>query len=285
MASKLYQNAVAALGPNAAARQAAREKIARAPVEDSANQSGQAVARMVQTEHQLSDDPRTAEPELMKLLLACLSSMRWPAEAQAFARAYGLASGLFRLRGRPIQSSPDVLFRYCNGPGLIRKICDELEAADSEFAEVLRQFVERASNGTGSWADAIDFLRTPEVWQELPREAINVSGTPSVFVTFDAGQTTDRNNAEGMHRALALWKPKSECFIELRYPADQVEELRFPTLADAGWFRYFHSVEPGTPHGLTKPHDQNLAKQPEAVHEPRTLSVLTTPRDVRLIGP
>jgi len=129
----------------------------------------------------------------------------------------------------------------------------------------------------------VDFLKETDVWDDMPFDRVGVSGSESVFVTFDAGQQTERDDADWMRAALALRKERHDCFIELQYRGDAVDALLFPTLADAGWFRYFRSVGSDSDHGLTAPHNPHMPAQPEAVHPPAMMAVLDSPDSLRLV--
>lgn len=285
--SELYARAREALGSAKADWDQTAEQMERVDGPDVKNQSGSDAVRMIRTEQQLSDDPKSAAPELMKLLLACLASVRWPNDPMAFAQAYGNVMGIFALLGQPIRFSPDALYRYCNGPGLLRAVSDALRTTRPNFAQRLDQLIHAAASGTAgvSWDTVMDFVTTSEVWHAIPLDEVPLSRAASTFVTFDASQPAKRESARWMHSALALWKPVTECFLESQYGTDHAGDLRYPTLADAGWFRYFRSAEPTEPHGWTNPHDAALPPQPEAVHGSGSLGALQSADDLRVLSP
>jgi len=193
----------------------------------------------------------------------------------------------FALRGSRIRSSPTTLYRYCNGPGLLRAVSTVLESTSPNLARRLEQLIGDAANGgSGVSSDRVmEFITSPEVWSVLPRKHVPLSLGKSTFVTFDRSQGANRQSSAWVHSALALRKPRDDCFIESRYTPDPVEPLHFPTVADAGWSRHFYSAEAEAPHGWTRPHDASLPPQPEAVHRSAGLAVLDAPSDLRLLPP
>ncbi|MBC8443298.1 hypothetical protein H8D79_01085 [PVC group bacterium] len=284
MASKLYQNAVATLGASASAWQAAHEKIEHAPAEDSENQSGRVIVDMIEGEHQLSTNPGEGEPGLMAELLTQLAAVEWPKRSAAFTKAYEAALRSFALKGPATKFRPDVLFRYCNGPGLMKRLLTALRGSRSAARRRLALLISSALNGRDgvTWTRVVEMLKAEPVWRSLPKGEAKLSGGDSVFVTFDHGQHTERDDARWLHEALALWKPLGPCLIEVRYGLEKAGDLHFPTLADAGWFRYFRSAEPTQDHGWTRPRS-GTARQPEAVHGQKTLDVVASPDDIRLV--
>jgi len=162
-----------------------------------------------------------------------------------------------------------------------------LETRAANYAQKLDEKIAAAHNGAAgvSWDTVLEFVTSPDVWNALPLEEVPLSRARSTFVTFDAGQRVHRDSAGWMHTALALWKPRQDCFLQSQYAPNLDRPLRYPTLADAGWFRHFQSAEPAEPHGWTRPHDSALPRQPEAVHKPSRLKALESPRDLRMVPP
>ena len=234
------------------------------------------------TEHRLSRDPNAADPGWLTDLIKGLSAVAWTASATRCAGEYEDVAAPFRCRGQAIGASPSLLLRYCNGPGILRRMAAHLPAG---LGDELRQLIDHANDGTQpeTWQDVLDFVCEPDVWNALARGQVPMSGCPSVFVTFDAGQHTDRDDSEWIHAALAFWKPATTCFLEIRYSPDHVSALLYPTLADAGWFRYFRSAATDEPHGWTRPHDDACDPQPEAVHESASLLTVVSPKDIRQV--
>jgi hypothetical protein len=110
-----------------------------------------------------------------------------------------------------------------------------------------------------------------------------------VFATFEHEAGAPRHDAAELSRALALplWQsPRTgmEILFELSYATDDVEDHRFPTVADARWLHLFRPApeqEPdGTVHascyGWTEPLGPYPA-QPEIVHDNAPLQVLSGP--------
>jgi len=286
--SDLYRAAVAKLNATerkAWADTARRMKKVKGP--HPVNQSGRDAVFQVMSERQLSSAPQAAEPSLMTGLILAMANAAWPnpADAVSYEAMHKEITRPFRLKGQRIRSAPAVLIRYWNGPGTLGYLIQSAENSGCEFAGELRELFRAADDETRpeTWHDVVDFLKETDVWEDLPLSEVAMSGSASVFVTFDAGQHTERDDADWMHAALALWRGRHDCFIELHYQRDAVDALLFPTLADAGWFRYFRSVGTDSDHGLTAPHGPDMPAQPEAVHPPAMMTVLDSPDRLRLV--
>ena len=197
------------------------------------------------------------------------------------------------LQGQPLRGKPAELRRYCNGPGLFKAIARALRRNGNEDdADELEALIREAERGTpgATWGAVTDYLGEPEVWDAARGCDIALSGCESTFVTFDArGAPLRKDSARWMHAALALWIPMSSCSIELRYRRRKGDELRFPTFADAGWFRHFRGAPLGAPHGWTHPHltglDPPPSPQPEAVQARPTLARVEKAEDLRVMLP
>jgi hypothetical protein len=258
---------------------------------DPHNESGESVLAMIQSEHQLSRDPGSADAEWMGRLLAELFAVNWTDLPSGVARSYERLVRQFAQKGPSIAAKPPLLFRYVNGPGIFGQIRKALETAGSTaFAEELNRLITTAHNGSGrTWKDVLTFIQEDPVWTAIPHDRVRLSGHHSTFVTFDLDGSSKplQGSAAKMHAALALWKPVNACFVELRYRPEPSEVLRFPTLADAGWFRFFWSAPSGEPYGWTRPHDVTLGPRPEAVHDDPapTLARIERPMDIQVLPP
>ncbi len=288
--SRLYQNAIAALGASRAQWEAAAQRIAAVNGPDAANQLGSEILRMIEAEEQLSADPMKAEPALMSQAIAALAASAWPAGAVEFQREYESVTDAFRLSGQRISVSPRTLYRYLNGHGFLERLADALHGTNDILAERLEKLIRQAleQRSHGAWNGVIEFLRAPHVWAILVSQGIPLSERRGLYVTFDLDAPRERSSARWLHAALALWLPLDDCFLELRYPVSDADVLRFPTFADAGWFRHFACAAPAEPCGWTRPHgtvDPRPDRQPEAVHETPTLDRLSSSDHLRAVPP
>jgi hypothetical protein len=244
---------------------------------------------IIETENQLSADPASADPALLAEALSLLGAVAWPADVGGVCRAYGAAVAPYALHGKPVASRPAVVFRYVTGAGFWKQIVAALRnSREDTLASELDDLVTRAERQPAetTWDEVVEFATDPGVWSVLDRAAVRLGGGASAFVTFDAGQPVQRESSAWLHAALALWRPWNPRFAEVRYATSSADTLRFPTLADAGWFRWFRSAAVGEPHGWIRPHpplDSVADRQPEAVHETPTLARLQSPADLRIV--
>jgi hypothetical protein len=291
--SKLYENAVAALNEKASAWEAILSHIENTQTVRYGT-SGQDISRIIQTEHQLSDNPQNAEPTIMKDLLLELTDTSWPPPEQtdACATLYIRIVEKRQLYGRPIQFEPDIIYRYVllySNSLFIKKIIDSLEkSGEADRADELRRQMQEIANRSVaiSWGLLLDSIKDYSTWTKLIRAEIQISGARTAFVTFDSqGVSTQRRSARWLVAALVLpWRPSppETSMIEFKYHRKSNDRLLFPTLGDAGWWKGFRSAEPGEPHGWTFPSDPTL-RQPEAVQDSPTLALLTSPNDMNLV--
>jgi hypothetical protein len=292
--SRLYENALSSLGAALAQWHATAQRIAAVSGPDPQNQSGGEVLRMIEAEEQLSAHPANADPVLMTQALDALAATSWPASPTEFQKAYETAIEQFRLHGRPIRLSPRTLYRYLNGraaSGFLQQLAKALRAAGRKaHARRLDTLIGDAATQRpdANWDRVIEFVRNPKVWPILLGQEVPLAPRRGMFVTFDLDTPTVRGSARWLHAALALWLPLDDCFLELRYPTTAGELLRFPTFADAGWFRHFVGARVGEPCGWTRPHksiDPAPDRQPEAVHATPSLDRLSSPNDLRAVPP
>lgn len=291
--SRLYENAVAALSEKASTWEAILYHIENIQT-DRYGTSGQDISRIVQTEHQLSDDPQNAEPAIMRDLLSELADATWfePEQIEACAMLYIRIVEKRQLCGRPIRSEPDTIYRYVllhSNSSFIKSIIASLEkSGEADRADELRrQMQEIAGRSVAvSWELLLDSIKDYGIWTKLVRAEIQISGVRSAFVTFDyPGISTQRRSARWIVEALVLrWRPSppETSMIEFKYSRKPNDRVLFPTLGDAGWWKGFRSAEPGEPHGWTFPLDQALM-QPEAVQDSLTLAHLSNPNDMNLV--
>ncbi len=284
--SQLYKNAVARFtDPRKWQDTSAQIALVKGP--NPLNHSGAAIVEMIQTEHQLSPDPTSGDPAHLHPLLTELCSLDWTLPPKEIEKHYRNTMDSFTLRGRPLAKVPSKLFRYLNGPAVFSRICDVLQAAGhSAIAATIRRDYARARRGDPSvtWDHILRLVQDKHVWGLFPRKNLRLSGGKATFVTFDdPSHPFPRNSAEALHRALALWKFREPCFVEVIIFPRSIHVLQFPTLADAGWFRYFKSALPSEAHGWTKPHDLSLPRQPEAVMDSPTWADIDDPTHLRIV--
>lgn len=284
--SQLYDNAVNALGSRRASWKALEQRIGAIRGPERPNEDGPDVVEMIRTEHQLSDDPTQALPSPMSGLLGDLCGAAWPSDAMGFRDTYNGVVRQYALRGQPIAADPDRAYRYLNGPAVFQKgIRPALPNVVRDSLGPLMDAAERTNRAT-TWQDVLVEVAKPVVWDAFDRQAVPLAapGMPSMFVTLDdPGHSINRNSATKVHAALALWKPRSDCFVEARLAPRADKPLKMPTFADAGWFRFFRSAGVGEPNGWTRPHDPGLPPQPEAVREPAALAELQSSQDLRIL--
>lgn len=291
--SRLYDNAVAALSDRASTWEAIRAHIENIQ-SDRYGTSGQDISRIVQTEHQLSNNPQSAEPAIMRDLLLELADATWPKPEQyeACATLYVRIVEKRQLSGKPIRFEPDTIYRYVllySNSLFIKSIINSLEqGGEVDRADELRRQMQEIANRSVavSWERLLDSIKDYGTWTKLTRAQIRISGTHSAFITFDCpGKPTQRRSAQWLVEALVLpWRPLplETSMIEFKYPRRSGDALLFPTLGDAGWWKGFRSAEPEEPYGWTSPPDLVL-RQPEAVQDSPTLVLLTNPNDMNLV--
>ena len=291
--SRLYENAFVALSDKASTWEAILSHIENIQT-DRYGTSGQDISRIVQTEHQLSDDPQNAEPAIMRDLLLELVDATWPEPEQieACATLYITIAEKRQLCGRPIRFEPDTIYRYVllySNSSFIKSIIASLEkSGEADRADELRRQMQEIANRSVavSWELLLDSIKDYGTWTKLIRAEIQISGARSTFVTFDChGISAQRRSARWLVEALVLpWRPSppETSMIEFKYPRKSNDKLLFPTLGDAGWWKGFKSAEPGEPYGWTFPPDPTL-KQPEAVQDSPTLADLSNPDDMNLV--
>ena len=282
--SQLYTNAVNSLGPDLASWEQTAQLINAVVGRDPRNQNGSDTLDIIQSEHQLSSDPPNADPVLMREVLLALANASLPASDGPFGRVYEQVIAQYALNGLPISSRPAMLFRYLGRPGVFELVADAMENAGAySAARVLRRMVSDARNGRRTWDAVVRFLRRSAIWNSFPRSQVYLCGREAMFVTFEGSDSLPRTSAVAAHSALALWQPCNTCFLEVRYAPQPGDDLLYPTLADAGWFRYFRSAPATEPHGWTRPHDPQFPPQPEAVQRRVTFDRLASPDDLRAL--
>jgi hypothetical protein len=287
--SELYRKAYAALGSDRAAWDEAAGRISTAPVSKPRNEDGPDVLANIRDEQQLSDDPDRAEPALLVALLLALSQVRWPTSAVAFKERYERTVRGWRLKGRPLLQRPAQVYRYINGPGIFLAVVAAFREADlDDLAEELTEACERAADAADplTWDGVLALLQDRRLWDAIPRDSVRMSRSSSSFLTFDAGQPVERSDAAWMHAALGLSLPRDACLLELRYATRPPDRIRFPTVADAGWYRWYRGAGSGEPHGWTNPHalvQHSPLRQPEAVQRTPNMDRLAGPQDIRLV--
>jgi hypothetical protein len=213
-----------------------------------------------------------------------------PADPVAFGRAYDAAVQSHVLCGLAMAPPlPAQVYRYMNSAGILHKIEAVLRnSGRTDLADILKKRLTDAEAGSlhVTWDDAVQFVREPVAWNTMPKQQVPLSGKRATFVTFDANPPPPRTSAIELHRALALPWPQQPCFIEVRYALRPGDVLHFPTVADAGWYRFFSPTPQGHPHGRTQPHaGGTLGQQPEAVQDAPTLDHVQSAADMRLVPP
>ncbi len=256
---------------------------------DDPNRAGEEVVRMIRTENHLSEAPDDPDPAPMQDVIEALCAESWPSEPEKFVLAYeGLLQTKFALKAPEINTSPSTIYRYYAHSGIFTEMEKDLNKSHQhDLAQALGKRIAdaRAGKPTSSWQGVLDFVKN-HLWGELNLPEIWLTGAQgSMFVTFDGSTPSPRDSATRMHSALALWQPLQECFVEFKYLRGGADVLRFPTFADAGWFRYFYSADVDANHGRTHPHHGTEAPQPEAVEEPQTMGRLQGSNDMRMLPP
>lgn len=288
--SPLYTNVTSALSADMVPRWGSlMATMAGLYPPDDPNRAGEKVVRMIRTENHLSEAPEEADPALMQDVIEALCAESWPSEPEEFVLAYeALLQANFALKAPEIKTSPSTIYRYYAHSGIFSAMEKHLEKSHQHpLAQVLRKRIADAEAGrpASSWQGVLDFVKE-QVWGQPNMTEMPLTGAQgSMFVTFDRSTPSPRDSATRMHSALALWKPLQECFVEFRYPTEGADVLRFPTFADAGWFRYFYSADVDADHGWTHPHHGTEDPQPEAVEEPQTMGRLHGSDDMRMLPP
>lgn len=288
--SPLYTNVTSALSAGMVARwESLMATMAGLYPPDHPNRAGEEVVRMIRTENHLSEAPDEPDPAPMQDVIEALCAESWPSEPQEFVLAYeALLQANFALKAPEINTSPSTIYRYYAHSGIFTEMEKDLDKSHQyALAQALGKRIAdaRAGKPTSSWQGVLDFAKE-HLWDELNLPEIPLTGAQgSMFVTFDGSTPFPRDSAARMHSALALWKPLQECFVECKYPREGGDVLRFPTFADAGWFRYFYSADVHADHGSTQPHHATEAPQPEAVEEPQTMGRLHDTDDMRMLPP
>ena len=291
--SRLYEEALAALGGRQSDWTQAENRIGAVVLPDPANGNGADVVEIIQSENHLSADPPRFDPAVMCELLADLADVPWPDEPVDIRDTYDRVVGRYALRGKAVDNAPGTHFRYVNGPAIFAKgIPAALGGPPTALvADALLALITAAERGDGgtTWQDVLDEVRDPVLWGSLPRDQVHLArpGSASMFVTFDDSNAgIDRDSATTVHAALALWWPRNDaCFVELPLPTTNAAPLHVPTLADAGWYGFFRSAAPDAGCGWTNPHPAppGLPPQPEAVRAPGTLEELLSSSDLRIV--
>lgn len=251
------------------------------------NAAGRDIRRNVETEQQLSRMPDAFEPEILHAFLTelCGPSCDHTTD-DALTLTYKAIAKNYAMKGLPIRSKPTRLLRYNPADGFFGRIANALKNRRSGFGDRLQQLLEAAISGSAGWQRTLNFVQQPEVWQEITRDEILLTREPAMFVTFEDSAPLNRNSTETVWQALALWSPKPSALleIELELPTD-LSKLHYPTVTDAGWYGWFRSAHPTSPHGLTGPRNSTLPPQPEAVLAPLSLSKVSGPECLRILGP
>jgi hypothetical protein len=244
----LYENGVAALSEKVSTWEAIRSHIENIQT-DRYGTSGQDISRLVQTEHQLSADPKNAEPTMMKDLLGELADALWPPSELVgdCSRVYEEVVPKRQLYGQPILSHPNTIYRYMllhSNSLFIKKIITSLEknGQTDRADEIRRQMFEIANrSAAASWELLLGNIKDMNIWTKINHVEVPLSGSSSTFVTFDLKNiTARRRSARWLVEALALpWVPSlpETSMIEFRFPRKTNDRLLFPTLCDAGWWR------------------------------------------------
>jgi len=273
MRSPLYNHALSLLGVEVDRWESSRVRLAGIPAQpggDPRNTTGAHIVANLEREHQLSPNPGAPDGKLYARFLGRLTEEDWSTSKEASAR-YDKLCDDHALQAPIINSTPFRLYRYINGPGLLRSIVEQLRRLGSIDTDYLAQDVGRLLRGE-DYDGAIRYVTHPRAWSKVPRGNVLLAPRRAAFVTFDGGAPgINRRSPAVMHGALALHFPRKQCFLALAFDRRSDDELRFPTVAEAGWFRWFVSSPHGEPHGWTAPHNPRLPRQPEAVMPTPTL--------------
>lgn len=259
---------------------------AQVPRDD--NLCGRVLRRNLQQENQHSESPERADPVFYAAFLRDLCEPPYDLGDRAqLEDRYKRVCAQHALKGPPVQSRPSVLLRYMPAYSFMKKIVSQLDECPSGYARELQRLVTEASLDVSRWSRVLSFIQQKKVWDAIPKRPILLCLQAAMFVTFEGDMVLDRQNSGRVRSALALWysepaQPLLEAALE---PPCEPSDLKIPTVADAGWYRWFQSVPVGAPHGMTGPRDKALPAQPEAVIAPCTLASVTSPHRLRLLDP
>ena len=185
------------------------------------------------------------------------------------------------------------MYRYISdGTQLFLRMVEILRKAGAfSYASSLHDLVDKARTGRNGygWSAVVGFVTKQNVWNTLAHDQLSLCKERRMFVTFDLNPSSLGGSSLRLHAALGLWKSSTvnPCFLEIAFHVDSKDRLKFPTFADAGWFRFFRSAPLGAQHGLTQPHANQYAigQQPEAVMETLTFQRLRSGNCIRFVPP
>jgi len=301
MCSLLYKATIRDLGTREPDWKALLARIMSISGPDLDNQDGKDVACMIEQETQLSRAPERLDTSVFAKLLGDLCDGTWPdpnspndpTYQASFVRRYEDVTDQYFLSGPEIKASPPIVYRYISdGTRLFLSMVDMLQKAGSfSYASSLQDLVDRARTGRNGygWSTVVGFVTKQDVWSTLAHDQLFLCPRRRMFVTFDLKPSSLAGSSLRLHAALGLWKRSSlsPCFLEIALHVDSKDRLKFPTFADAGWFRFFRSAPLGAQHGLTQPHANQdaIGQQPEAVMETLTFQRLRSGSSIRFVPP
>lgn len=254
------------------------------------NAAGPDLRRNIEREEQLSSNPHGAEPMLLQAFLQELQTAPCDhKDPPSLKRAYEVSANRHAFKGMPVRSPSTGLLRYIFVDGFFSRLANKLLDRSSAFGFRLQQLIDQASSNRTGWQRVLSFVQRPEVWSAIPHEEIRLAQANSMFVTFEGhgGSTVfNRSSTSAVWNALALWWPKPSALLEisLELPIDP-RVLRFPTVADAGWYSWFQCAPIDAQHGWTNPRDPSLPPQPEIIMSTVFLSEIADPARLRILDP
>lgn len=283
--SHLYAGLIARLSLAAPEWEALLATLRGMSGSDALNHSGDITVQNIHLEDQLSTNPSTADAALFEAFARdLLTALATSCSDNDIGDKYENACKPHVLKGRCIPTTPKRVFRYVNGSGILRKINSHLQTSHPSIADELSRLIDEAESGTpgATWTAALEFAMHTDVLRKIT-PPIKLAPREHVFVTFDTTSSHARRTATSVHNALALWLPLRPCFIEFSY-IPEPSSLRYPTVADAGWFKFYRSTPHTEDHGWTNPHatDPPEERQPEAVQQSPLLDASITARIVPL---
>jgi len=179
------------------------------------------------------------------------------------------------LHGELIEAvNPKMLFRYVPMNGLLGSIAKMID--DDDIINRRRKDDVRRKNNFDLYQKRI-FAEWKAYGREILAKA-SLANRKAVFVTFpDAdGRIPDESiGAVILMRRLGYFMTQTDSIVKLAYEPQDEDILKFPTVADAGWYPYFKPAEEGDLHGWTEPiGDPTTKGYPEAVHRNRNIGLL-----------
>lgn len=273
VSSRLFESAVSLLDP---AERHSLEALQEELEATRLSSDRQLVVNLQSEAHLVGDEDFGDAAALESFLRACGSGRGSPGGART---RYESSCLDHQIRGLQIPPSrlPKRLLRYTTSRHLASTLIERVLGIRARF-----DF--DTDLGTSDL-----FAELAASWDSGGLRGVSLGRSAAIFATFEHPAGAPRADARAMSEALALpfWgnaRTGDELLIELSYPAGEVSETRFPTVADAGLMHLFRpapEVEPTssdatTWQGWTKPVGP-YPPQPEIVHANASATILDRP--------